>query len=127
MTFGSNSARWCVATVEELSHHGAAKCFSFRDEAGYLTEGFVIRFRDDFHAYVNRCPHVPLTLDYGDGEFFDENREWLVCRNHGAVFDPTTGRCVAGPPCGASLQRLAVHIEGRAISVEAPPLPEDFE
>jgi nitrite reductase/ring-hydroxylating ferredoxin subunit len=45
--------------------------------------------------WLNSCPHVGIGLDYGDGQcLFDGH---LVCSLHGAVFDPRTGECLAGP------------------------------
>ena len=45
--------------------------------------------------WLNSCPHVGIGLDYGDGQcLFDGH---LVCSLHGAVFDPLTGECLAGP------------------------------
>lgn len=122
MTF---SPSWiAVAKTADFESEGATKSFVFRDENGFLFEGFAIRYRGQIHAYLNRCPHIPLSLDYGDGEFFDEQKQWLICRNHGAVFDPSTGQCVAGPCCGASLQRLALQIIGDTVAIEPPPAPE---
>jgi len=82
---------------------GQARSFAFRDQYGLLAEGFVFRRNGELHAYRNQCRHQPLTLDYGDGEFFTEDNRYLLCRNHGALFEPNTGLCVAGPCTGASL------------------------
>ncbi|MGC8840588.1 MAG: Rieske (2Fe-2S) protein [Candidatus Sumerlaeaceae bacterium] len=113
-----------VARLAELETDGATKTFSFRDASGYMLDGFAIRFAGKVHAYLNRCPHLPLSLDYGDGEFFDEDKQWLVCRNHGAIFEPATGKCVAGPCCGAHLRRLNVRVVGDVVAIEAPAFQE---
>jgi len=40
----------------------------------------------------------------------------LVCSTHGALFEPGTGYCVAGPCRGASLERLDVRErDGRVV------------
>lgn len=69
---------------------------------------FVVRFEGLPRAYLNECAHVPTELDWLEGQFFDEQKRLLVCATHGAMYDPASGRCVAGPCRGASLRRLAV-------------------
>ena len=69
---------------------------------------FVVRHAGRLHAWINRCPHRGTELDWEPGVFFDESGEFLMCATHGALFDPNSGRCVAGPCSGASLTRVAV-------------------
>ncbi len=73
--------------------------------------GIVIRFEGRIHAYENRCQHLPLPLDYGDGQFLTPDGRHLICRNHGALYDPATGLCVHGPCLGASLRPLPIRVE----------------
>ena len=105
-----------VTTSAELPE-GATAVFSFRDPVGgYMAEGFVIRYQGVVHAYRNQCRHQPLSLDYGDGDFLTDDGRYLLCRNHGALFEPDTGRCVAGPCLNACLFRLSVvEEEGRIL------------
>jgi len=87
----------------------------------FATTGFVIRFMGLVHGYVNRCPHAGTELDWQPGEFFEEARIYLVCSTHGALFEPSTGYCVAGPCRGASLGKLPVREEdGQVYLAEAP-------
>jgi nitrite reductase/ring-hydroxylating ferredoxin subunit len=44
----------------------------------------------------------------------------LLCSSHGAVFEPDTGLCAAGPCVGASLRGLAVRVADGEIYVAAP-------
>lgn len=69
---------------------------------------FVIRHQGVAHAYMNRCAHVPVELDWRDGEFFDITRLYLVCSTHGALYDPATGRCMGGRCNGRGLEPVAV-------------------
>lgn len=69
---------------------------------------FVIRFEDSVYAYLNRCAHMMLELDWDDAEYFDTSGEYLICSNHGALFEPNTGVCVNGPCYGASLIAISV-------------------
>jgi nitrite reductase/ring-hydroxylating ferredoxin subunit len=68
--------------------------------------GFAIRHLGSVHAFVNRCPHMGTELDWQPGEFFEASGVYLVCATHGALFQPATGFCVAGPCKGAHLERL---------------------
>lgn len=40
-----------------------------------------------------------------------------MCATHGALFEPATGRCVAGPCRGATLEPVAVREDGGAVVV----------
>ena len=60
---------------------------------------FALRFDGRAVAYVNRCAHVPVEMDWQPGEFLDLDKRWIVCSIHGASYEPADGRCVGGP-CG---------------------------
>ena len=57
-------------------------------------------------VFVNSCPHRRLSLDRRGRLQFSGTQRLLVCPNHGAKFEPETGRCVAGPCFGKHLQRV---------------------
>ena len=61
---------------------------------------FALRFEGRVVAYMNRCAHVPTEMDWRPGEFLDDERRFIVCSMHGAVYEPTTGQCIAGPCAG---------------------------
>ncbi|MEI7969833.1 MAG: Rieske 2Fe-2S domain-containing protein [Betaproteobacteria bacterium] len=69
---------------------------------------FVIRHGGQVHAYVNRCAHVPVELDWAEGEFFDHSGLYLICATHGAHYFPESGRCAGGPCRGRGLEKLEV-------------------
>ncbi len=71
-------------------------------------KGFAVRHCGEVRGYVNRCPHLGTELDWQPGEFFDAAGLYLVCSTHGAIFEPKTGLCVAGPCRGASLEPLGI-------------------
>ena len=62
---------------------------------------FALRFEGRVVAYVNRCAHVPVEMDWQPGRFLDMDQRWIVCSIHGATYEPADGRCVGGP-CGQS-------------------------
>ena len=69
--------------------------------AGGETLGaFAVRYRGQAVAYLNRCAHVAMELDWIAGRFFDGDGEALLCATHGAAYDPASGRCLGGPCVG---------------------------
>lgn len=58
---------------------------------------FVVRVDGAPRAYLNRCAHIPVELDWQPGRFLDDSGLYLVCATHGALYDATTGACVGGP------------------------------
>lgn len=75
---------------------------------GQTTPAFVIRFHGEPHAFLNQCGHVPVELDWQEGEFFDAAGVYLICATHGALYSPQDGRCVTGRCNGKGLTRLPV-------------------
>lgn len=58
---------------------------------------FVLRFEGRVVGYLNRCVHVPSEMDWQPGEFLDADKRLILCSMHGAVFEPSDGRCLGGP------------------------------
>jgi nitrite reductase/ring-hydroxylating ferredoxin subunit len=85
---------------------------------GALQEAFAIRFEGQPRAYVNRCAHVPMELDWNPGKFFDAEGSALICSTHGALYHPTSGRCLGGPCRGRGLHLLAVQERDGMILIE---------
>jgi|SRR5581483_5600092 len=90
-----------VVAVNELKNGQSLKFTIAR--ADRKTEAFLIKVHDKYFAYLNLCRHWTVGLDFDDNEFFDESGEWLVCKNHGAIYHPESGYCESGPCGGASL------------------------
>jgi len=106
-----------ICASEALAEGGRGVRFALRAQGG-AEKGFAIRSCGAVRAYVNRCPHLGTELDWQPGEFFDVAGLYLVCSTHGAMFEPGTGYCVAGPCRGASLERLqARECDGRVLLV----------
>jgi nitrite reductase/ring-hydroxylating ferredoxin subunit len=70
------------------------------------TTGFAIRYDGKVHAYLNRCAHVPIELDWNEGDFFDSSGLYLMCSTHGAIYAPESGRCEGGPCRGGRLRPI---------------------
>ncbi|WP_428419943.1 Rieske (2Fe-2S) protein [Methylibium sp.] len=87
-----------LCAASELSDGGRALVFDVL-EYGRPVRAFALRFDGRAVAYLNRCVHVPVEMDWQAGEFLDADRRFIVCSIHGAAYEPATGRC-AGGPCG---------------------------
>ncbi|NJM33027.1 MAG: Rieske 2Fe-2S domain-containing protein [Limnobacter sp.] len=69
---------------------------------------FVLRVNGAVHAYLNRCSHVPVELDWNYGEFLDDSGSMIVCATHGASYNATNGHCIGGPCDGKPL--IGLHV-----------------
>ena len=74
---------------------------------GQTLRAFAVRFEGRPHAYLNRCTHVAMELDYQPNRVFDDTGQWLLCATHGAAYAPDTGDC-AGGPCRGGLVKVAM-------------------
>ena len=71
---------------------------------------FVFRFRGQVYAYLNRCAHVAMEMDWKQGDFFSDDKCYLVCATHDAHYEPHTGKCISGPcPKGAALVNIPIY------------------
>jgi nitrite reductase/ring-hydroxylating ferredoxin subunit len=90
---------------------------------------FAMRFDGQLVAYINRCAHVPVEMDWRPGDFLDHDKRWIVCSIHGATYEPADGRCVGGPCGRGRLIRIATaEIDGQACwypSADIRPAPTD--
>lgn len=88
----------------DLLDSGLAVPFDVR-YAGQTCYAFAVRYQGQAHAYLNRCGHVPMEMDYQPNRFFDTTGHWLMCATHGAMYDPQTGQCRQGP-CRRGLVKI---------------------
>ncbi len=121
----SPRARYKVARADSLKPGESLKFML--PIRGADEECFLINFAGEFHAYVNRCRHVPMAMDWVDNQFFAEDGRYLMCQTHNAYYEPASGECIAGPPtaCGKYLYRVLTEIDEGV--VYARPPQEEFE
>lgn len=91
---------------------------------GRSREAFVLRTAGGFSAFLNECPHWAVELDLGDGHFYDPEMGRIYCKNHGALFHPTTGMCETGPCLGRSLERFETEVHGGDVVMLVPTARE---
>jgi nitrite reductase/ring-hydroxylating ferredoxin subunit len=87
-----------------LQERGAAVPFQVLYR-GFVQSAFAIRFDGLAYAYLNRCAHMPMEMDFQPNQFFDSTAAWLICATHGALYAPQTGRCQSGP-CRSGLVKI---------------------
>lgn len=93
---------------------------------GDYASGFVIRFKGKAYAYVNQCAHVPVELDWKEGEFYTPTKDYLICATHGAHYEPDTGLCALGPCKGKSLKPMVLAEENGEIMVDLASAAQYF-
>lgn len=86
----------------------------------YRLDGFLVNHQGNFHAYVNRCRHMPTPLDFVRDEFISDDGQFLRCYTHGALYEFATGLCIDGPCKGESLFRLPVQVDRGEVLVGCP-------
>ncbi len=119
----SEDARMVVAQVDEVEPGQTKKFILFIE--GRETECFVVNYNGQLFAYVNRCRHVPMTMDWIENQFLTEDGRYILCATHGAAYEPETGECIFGPPCGKVLARVPLTLEGTHVIAHQPIEEED--
>jgi nitrite reductase/ring-hydroxylating ferredoxin subunit len=94
--------------------------------------GFVVRYGGKPYAYLNRCAHVPIELDWAEGEFFESSGLYLMCSTHGAIYVPESGLCAGGPCRGGRLRPIGLVERDQRIFWQPddyvrPPVPKTPE
>lgn len=107
-----------VARVGEL-RPGQTKKFFLRWD-GREEECFAVNYEGELYAYINRCCHVPMTMDWVENQFMSEDKRFIQCATHGACYEPDTGECVSGPPFGKYLTRVPLTVRGDEIVASLP-------
>jgi nitrite reductase/ring-hydroxylating ferredoxin subunit len=85
-----------ICLSSELSDLGDGVRFEVEVD-GKPEPAFAVRYQGCIYAYLNRCAHMPMELDWKPGKFFDVWGLHLICSTHGATYAPDTGKCLRGP------------------------------
>ncbi len=90
--------------------------------------GFLVRQAGALRAFANICPHKRYPLNMVPDAFRGPGEALVRCAHHGALFDPDSGVCLAGPCAGRALLRLELRVAGGEVLVRAPAtLPEALD
>jgi nitrite reductase/ring-hydroxylating ferredoxin subunit len=117
-----------VCALHEIAD-GGARGFTI-GEGDWPLRGLVIRDGAQVRGFINRCPHAGHPLNLQPHRFLSADGAVIVCASHGALFEKSTGFCLAGPCSGRSLERVPLRIEaGYVILAEGytPSLAPDGE
>eukprot|EP00051_Salpingoeca_urceolata_P010778 m.132531 g.132531 ORF g.132531 m.132531 type:complete len:517 (-) comp16850_c0_seq1:109-1659(-) len=84
----------------------------------------VVRVNDtEVAAYINRCPHTNVALDWFAGQFLSSDSSEIVCSAHDARFRLEDGLCTSGPCLGESLIPVPTYVDSDG-TVRVAPRPQ---
>lgn len=106
-----------IMAMDELPM-GEAKSVMIDDH-----EIIIVHAEEGFRAFLNWCPHLGIELNFMPDQFLDPEGRYLFCANHGALFEPDQGACIAGPCAGDRL--VAVDIIEKDQFVHLVKLPDN--
>jgi nitrite reductase/ring-hydroxylating ferredoxin subunit len=107
-----------IGPVSSLPEGTTRKFTLTRD--GREREAFVLHHAGGFVAYLNRCCHIPMTMDWVENQFLSDDGQHILCATHGALYEPESGECVAGPPLGQCLTRVPIEIRDGVLWADWP-------
>lgn len=93
-----------------------ARAFPYRGDQTLL----VVRRGLKAWAYINRCPHAGVPLEWQENRFMSLDGTRLQCSTHGALFEIDTGYCSWGPCQGRKLEALPLSIENGVLFLAEP-------
>ena len=96
-----------ICTSGEVADSGRGVRFEV-EYFGERAPAFLVRYKGKVQAYLNRCAHVAMELDWQEGVFFDSEGRDLLCSTHGATYEASSGRCIGGPCNGSPLVKILV-------------------
>lgn len=105
-----------IAAVNDIADPGS-KGLNV-DHDGTKLELFIVKKDSNITVYRNSCPHTLGPLDWTPNEFLDMNNQYIMCANHGALFEINTGLCIYGPCKAQSLKALPFTIKNNQICLQ---------
>jgi len=109
-----------ICSSADLTDSGDGVRFELEME-GRPEPAFAVRYRGRVYAYLNRCAHMPMELDWKPGKFFDVWGVHLICSTHGATYAPHTGRCLRGPCFEEGLITVPVEERDGRVIIKGDP------
>jgi nitrite reductase/ring-hydroxylating ferredoxin subunit len=90
-----------------------------------VRELVVLKWDGRPYGYLNSCPHLGIPLEMVPDRFVDAAGTHVICRTHGALFEPKSGYCVSGPCAGQSLTPLPLDVDPDGWVRLTAPLPPE--
>lgn len=106
-----NDSRVALCNSADLQDAQLAVPFDVQ-YAGQTCRAFAVRYKGIAYAYLNRCTHVAMEMDWQPDRFFDDSGQWLLCASHGAAYLPDTGECAGGPCKGGLIKVPLMECDG---------------
>lgn len=107
-----------VGRFEELDDPG---CREFAIGTGdWPFKGFVVRQGDTVYAYQNICKHAGHPLNWQPDSFLTNDGKSIICASHGAIYEISSGECIAGPCPGQKLTMVEVEVRDGDVVVTGP-------
>ncbi len=108
-------------SVGRLDELGDPDSREFRiGDGDWPFKGFVVRQGDSVFAYHNHCKHLGHPMNWKPDCFLTNDRSNIICSSHGAIYEISTGLCIAGPCFGKRLGALPVEVRDGVIFVRGP-------
>ena len=109
-----------IGTIDQLTEGGKGLRFELTSLVnGERVPAFAVQFDGQYFAYLNRCGHIAVELDYMPGDFFGDDGQTLICATHGAEYAPDTGACLGGPCFGVGLEPLELKLENDQLILDS--------
>ncbi|HTT11373.1 MAG TPA: Rieske 2Fe-2S domain-containing protein [Burkholderiaceae bacterium] len=100
---------------------GGACAVDQRQPDGSTRAVILLRRGGQVWAYINRCPHFSLPLDFEPGEFATYDGRILMCAHHSAMFRYEDGVCIEGPCAGHRLDAVEARVAGALVRLGSEP------
>ena len=99
-----------LCALFDIQDGGGRECTVGVGEAAVRV--LLLRRGGDVWAYLNRCPHFSLPLNYEPDLFWTYDAASVMCAHHSAMFRFEDGVCYDGPCLGSALAAVAVRVDG---------------
>jgi nitrite reductase/ring-hydroxylating ferredoxin subunit len=106
----TNPAHRRLCSLDDIPDGGALQI-----DPGEPTHYVLLRRGHEVWAYLNRCPHFSIPLDFEPGVFCTYDASLLMCAHHSAMFRFEDGHCVDGPCAGAALTAVMIEVSGQEV------------
>lgn len=92
---------------------------------GFTVEGtscIAVKKEGTLFVYRNECPHLSIPLEHMPDQFLDSQQAYIICSNHGALFEIQTGLCISGPCVNSSLKSIPFEIQNNCVHIDTDHL-----